>query len=378
VEDYSSKLKTRVVNRIEELPREDWEIVFPKALENYYFFKSLDESSFEQFKFFYILIYDNDVPVGATSCFIMDFPIDIAVSGFLKKPLGFIKKLLPRIFNLKALMCGLPMGEGRIGILKNPDMVMAAISQALEEIAKKQKAPLVIFKDFNNSYGDILGPLLKKGYSKIESFPSTDMKIDFASFDDYLKTLNQSSRDNLKRNLKKADKVKIELTVKNALEEEELSQAYGLYLETYNKQEMGFEKLPIEFFRNVARNMPEEARFFLWRIEGKPVAFAFCLVSGDYFIDYYLGFDYSVAYRYFLYFVRFRDLLKWCIEHGIARYEMGATTYEPKRRLDFNFIRLYFYVRLRNKLFNKFSSLVIHFMKPENFDPIFEHLDNRS
>ncbi|MCK9604549.1 MAG: GNAT family N-acetyltransferase, partial [Candidatus Omnitrophica bacterium] len=194
----------------------------------------------------------------------------------------------------------------------------------------------------------------------------------------YLKTLNQSSRDNLKRNLKKADKVKIELTVKNALEEEELSQAYGLYLETYNKQEMGFEKLPIDFFRNVARNMPEEARFFLWRMEGKPVAFAFCLVSGDYFIDYYLGFDYSVAYRYFLYFVRFRGLLEWCIEHGIKRYEMGATTYEPKRRLDFNFIRLYFYVKLRNKLFNKFSSLIIHFMKPENFDPIFEHLDNRS
>ncbi len=373
--NITSKITVKVVNRITELPEEDWKSVFPKALENYHFFKTLDESNFEQFKFFYMLVYENNTPVGATSCFITNFPISIAVKGFLKRFLGLIEMVLPRIMNPKTLICGLPMGEGRIGISADAGIVMQEINAALEKLAKEQKAALIIYKDFNNSYTGIFNPIIKNGYLKLESFPSTDMEVNFNDFDGYLKRLSSSSRENLKRNLKKSDeKAKIELTVKNALGAEELNQVYRLYLQTYNKQEMGFEKLPIDFFANIAKNMPEETRFFLWRIEGKLIAFAFCLVEGNYFIDYYLGFDYSVARLYSLYFVRFRDLMKWCIAHGIKRYEMGATTYEPKKRLDFNFIRLYCYIKHRNRFINRFSGFISYFLKPERFEPIFKHL----
>ena len=375
--DTTSKFNVKVVDRIAKLPEEDWKSVFPKALENYHFFKTLDESFSDQFKFFYILVYKDDLPVGATSCFITNFPLSIAVKGFFKNFLGFIERIIPCIFNPRTLICGLPMGEGRIGIIGDSEAVMREINSTLGKLAKEQKAQLIIYKDFNSSYKDMFKPVIKNGYLKMESFPSTDMEIDFRDFEWYLKTLSQSSRENLRRNLRKVDaKVKIELTVKNALEgEEELRQVHELYLETYNKQEMGFEKLPLDFFVNIAKNMPDETRFFLWKIEGKLVAFALCLVSGNYFIDYYLGFDYSVAHQYFLYFVRFRDLLKWCIDHGIKRYEMGVTTYEPKRRLGFNFIRLYLYIKHRNKLINGFSGLIGHFLGPKNFDSIFKEMD---
>jgi hypothetical protein len=375
--ELEPKLTTKVVNRITKLPEKDWISVFPKALENYLFFKTLDESSFEQFEFFYILVYDNNVPVGATSCFITNFPLSIAVKGFLKRFLGIIEMAVPRILNPKTLICGLPMGEGRIGIAGNTELVMNELNSALEKLAEEQRAALIIYKDFNSSYKDALRPLIKNGYIKLESFPSTDMEVNFNDFDGYLKRLSSSSRENLRRNLKKADaKAKIELTVKNALEPEELQQAYQLYLQTYNKQELGFEKLTIKFFINIAKNMPDETRFFLWRIEGKLAAFAFCLTKEDYFIDYYLGFDYAVAHIYSLYFVRFRDLMKWCIAHGIKRYEMGTTTYEPKKRLDFNFIRLYLYIKHRNKFINRFTGLISFFLKPEKFDPVFKHLSH--
>jgi len=372
-----SKLNVKVVNRIAELPENDWKSVFPKALENYRFFKALDESSFDKFKFYYILVYEDNVPLGATSCLIANFPLSIAVTGFPRKILVITEKLIPCILNPKTLICGLPMGEGRIGIAGKTEIVMKEINNALEKLAKEQKADLIMYKDFNSSYDDLLRPVLENGYLRLESFPSSDMEVNFRSFEEYLKKLSPSSRENLKRNLKRADaKAKIELTVKNAVEGEELRQVHELYLQTYNKQEVGFEKLPIDFFANVAKNMPDETRFFLWRIEGRLVAFAFCLVSGDYFIDYYLGFDYSVSHIYSLYFVRFRDLMKWCIDHGIKRYEMGPTTYEPKRRLDFNFIRLYLYLKHRNKLVNRFSGIISYFLKPENFDPVFKHLSS--
>jgi len=106
------------------------------------------------------------------------------------------------------------------------------------------------------------------------------------------------------------------------------------------------------------------------------VSFAFCLIRGNYFIDYYLGFDYSIAHKYNLYFIRFRDLLKWCIANGVKKYEMGVTTYEPKRRLGFDFVRLYFYIKHRNRLINPFLKIIGHFIKPENFDPVFDTMDN--
>jgi len=374
--NFKQKLTVRVVNKITELPEGDWKSVFPKVLENYYFFKTLDESSFNQFNFFYILVYNNNTPVGATSCFITDFPISIAVNGLLRKFLRVIETILPRLLNPRTLVCGLPMGEGRIGTTGDTETVMTKIKSALEELAKEQKAALIIYKDFNNSYQDMFKPVIEDSYLKLESFPSTDMKIDFSDFDGYLKRLSSSSRENLRRNLKKADaKAKIELAVKNELDEVELHQAHQLYLQTYNKQELGFEKLPIDFFTNIAKNMPNETRFFLWRIESKLVAFAFCLMSGDYFIDYYLGFDYSVSRLYSLYFVRFRDLMHWCITHGIKRYEMGATTYEPKKRLDFDFIRLYLYIKHRNKFINRFAGPISYFLKPERFDPVFKQMN---
>jgi predicted N-acyltransferase len=132
---------------------------------------------------------------------------------------------------------------------------------------------------------------------------------------------------------------------------------------------MGFELLPIEFFKNISRNMPRHTKFFLWRIKGKLVAFLLCLVSEDMLIDYYVGLDYSVAHKHHLYFIKFRDTLNWCIRHKIERYEMGITGYEAKRRLRFDFIPLYLYAKLRNRMLRPVFNLICQFLKFENFDP---------
>ena len=372
-------IKIKIAKRIEEIPPPEWFGIFPEVLENYYFFKSLDESQFEQFSFFYIIVYDNSIPIGVTSCFTMRFPFDILVKGPFRIALNFIKKPLPYILNPKVLICGLPMGQGRIGIGGDPAEVIEAVVGTMEKIAKNEKATMLMFKDFIKAYDDNLTPLLKKGFVKVESLPSTKMGVRFSNFDEYLKTLSHASRDGLKRKFKKIDgKVKIDLEISNKLEAAELKEVYGLYMQTFNRQEIVLEKVPLDFFVHIAANMPDETKYFLWRIEGKIVAFAFCLASKGHFIDYYLGLDYSIAHQYSLYFIRFRDLMKWCIEHGIKEYEMGVTTYEPKRRLGFKFIRLYFYIKHRNKLINPFIRIVVYFIKPERFDPVFGAMQDKA
>jgi predicted N-acyltransferase len=237
---------------------------------------------------------------------------------------------------------------------------------------------VLMFKDFTHAYEDTMSPLLKKGFSKIESLPSADMDISFNSFDEYLKTLSGVSRYDLRRKLKKVDgKVKIDLEITNALADEVVPRVYELYLETLNNNELGLERVPVDFFKQISKNMPKEVKYFLWRIEGKIVAFAFCLVSGEHFVDYYLGFDYSVAHQYSLFFVRFRDLMNWCIAHGMKKYEIGVTAYEPKKRLRFKFLPLYFYLKHRNKLINPFVRIIGYFIRPGNFDPVLKDINRK-
>jgi predicted N-acyltransferase len=196
------------------------------------------------------------------------------------------------------------------------------------------------------------------------------MNVWFRDFEEYLGTLSAASRYDLRRKFRKVDgQVKFHLEIVDALDDRTLHEVYRLYLEIVDRHDMGFEMLPPAFFRNVAKNMPGRTKYFLWKLDGKLAAFLLCLVSDEMLIDYYVGLDYSVAHKYHLYFVKFRDVLNWCIKHGIKRYEMGITGYEPKRRLGFEFIPLYLYVKLRNRAFRPVFKAVCQFLKFENFDP---------
>lgn len=363
-------LKTVVVRKISELPPDHWNKVFPNVLESYNFFKALDESNLEQFSFYYIMVYDHKVPVGAAACFLMNYSLDTSIKGSLRRITNFIRKFIPNIFSLKALICGMPLGQGSIGIVGHTDTVIKSILRRMEQIARKNRVAIIAFKDFDQTYTALLDPLQKFGFYKFDGLPSTELKVWFKDFEEYLKTLSSANRYDLRRKFSKVDgRVAISLETVVDLKDGTLQDVYQLYLDMVNKHDMGFELLPIEFFRNISKNMPEHTKFFLWRIEDKLVAFLLCFVSDDLFTDYYLGLDYSVAYKYHLYFIKFRDALNWCIKHGIKKYDMGYTGYESKRRLNFDLVTLYIYVKLRNRMLRPVFNFICQFLKFENFDP---------
>lgn len=363
-------LKTKVAGKITDIPADDWNKVYPDILESYDFYRTLDGAGLDQFTMTYIVVYDRNIPVAATACFLMDYSLDTSISGPLRRMTNSIKKIIPNIFSLKAVICGMPMGQGRIGITGNADAIMQAISRRMERIARKNKASIVAFKDFDRAYINMLDPLQSKGFTRFDSLPTTMLNVPFKDFDEYLMTLSSASRYDLRRKFKKVDgHVNMDMKIVDAVDGGELREAYKLYLDIVAKHDMGFELLPIEFFRDISTNMRGRTKYFLWRIDGKLVMFLLGLVSKDLFIDYYVGFDYSAALKYHLYFVKFRETLNWCIRNNIKQYEMGITGYEPKRRLGFDFIPLYIYAKLRNRAMRPVFNLACRFLKFENFDP---------
>lgn len=363
-------LRTRVIQKIEEIPAEEWNKIFPKVPEGYYFLKTLEGSNFDQFSFFYILVYEHKQLIGCAPVFKVNYSLDTSINGPLRQISNTIKRIFPRLFSLKSLVCGIPMGQGQMGISGFTPTILLAIERRMEALARKVHAPIIAFKDFDRSYDHYFEPLIKnKDYLKIDSLPMTSLEINFSNFDDYLKTLSGATRYDIRRKLKKASRVKIEPSVESTLDASTLDEVYSLYLQTVETHDMGFEIVPKDFFRLISKNMPKETKFFLWRINGKLAAFVFCLVSNGVLLDYYLGFDYTPAHEFHLYFVKFKDVLDWCLKHRIKTYEMGATGYEPKRRLNFKFVPVYLYVKSRYKIFTPVLKCLCAILKFENFDP---------
>ncbi|MBF0478040.1 MAG: GNAT family N-acetyltransferase [Candidatus Omnitrophica bacterium] len=366
-----SPLTASIYRSVDEISVDAWGRIFPSVAENYFFYKVIEKTFPKEYKFYYLAIYQDNNIVCLVPAFVTEFALDTTIKGPLKYFTQKIRKIFPHLFTIKVFICGNPLSAGKMGVVQhNQSQIAHMLEQTITAISQQEKINICAFKDFHQTYTSFLDHLLASRFHKIPSFPSVELKINFKSFDEYLSTLSKSTRKSLKKKFKEIDDQKVlKVEVANNLGDL-LDEAYILYLNTLKKSEIQFEILPKSFFKNIAENMPNAAKFFLWKLNGKLVAFDLCLLHDNHLVDEYIGLDYDVAYQYHLYFDSYRVIIKWCIDQGILNYEAGALNYEPKKRLDFTFNLQYIYVKHRNPIINIFIKILGIMLKPENFDPI--------
>jgi len=122
--------------------------------------------------------------------------------------------------------------------------------------------------------------------------------------------------------------------------------------------------------------MPERTRFFLWRLEGRIVAFSVCLVHDGTIYDEYLGLDYSVALDLHLYFYTIRDILSWAMENGLTFYCSSPLNYDPKLHLGFSLAPLDLYVRHARSSLNPIFGRVVKWLEPTHHDQVLRRFSN--
>ncbi|MDP3788941.1 MAG: GNAT family N-acetyltransferase [Candidatus Omnitrophota bacterium] len=361
-----SIITAKTTKNIGDIAPADWNRIYPDSLRDHSFLKSVQDSGFEGFSYSYITLYKDGAVISAVPCFTMTYSFATTT------------KALPSILKIKALICGSPVGYSRINVLdKDKETAVKAVTNAMADMAKHERASILAFKDFPPSCDPMLGCLEKQGFSKVNGYPAVELDIDFKSFDEYMKRLSHSTRKDLKRKFRDAENLgRIDFEVVSnvrGLEDE----VYGLYLQTFLKSNVQFEKIPKAFLQAVSENMPDNVRYFLWRIKGRLAAFDLCLVSNGTLSDEYVGMDYPVAYDYSLYFITFRDVISWCIKNNIRKYESGALTYEPKKRLDLRFVPLYTYVKHNNRFINPAFKVVSRLLGPENHDSVLKDMKKK-
>jgi predicted N-acyltransferase len=330
------------------------------------------------FEHHYLLIQDDAGEVRAIQpVFFVRQNLVEGVRGRIRSIVNRIRKIFPRFLTMRVLMVGCAAGTGDLGTCKEDELFVAkALQSSLRIYARRNKASLVVFKDFPANYRAPLEVLYSGGYVRIPSMPMTRLSLHYKNWDEYFATLSKATRKDLRRKFRKAERAPtLEMEVVTDVTPC-IDEIYPLYLAVHERSTLKFETLTKEYFRAVGQQMPEKTRFFIWRQNSKIVAFSFCLVCGDAIYDECIGLDYDVALDLHLYFYTLREIISWALEHTLKYYYSNPLNYEPKLHLDCELVRLDLYVMHTNRLLNPIFRRLIKYLGPTRHDPVLRRFPN--
>lgn len=330
------------------------------------------EDTLAGFEYGYFVLEDAAGAVEAVQPF---FSADVdplmTASAPIRHAIASLRRLFPDAFRMRALMVGCAAGEGHLAGASREQATRLAtcLHEALLPYARQTGVQLVVLKEFPVGYREALSCFSENGYTRIPSLPMTRLNIAYSSFDEFMRSaLSRATRKNLRRKFRKGASgapITMELVTDVDAVVDEI---YPLYLNVYARSRLRFEKLTREYLCRLAREMPDRARFFVWRQSSRPVAFSLCMTDGDTIYDEYLGLDYSVALDLHLYFWTLRDVVQWAIEHGYSWYVSTALNYDPKRRLGCELVPLDLYVAHTARLGNWILRRALPLLDPTKRD----------
>jgi predicted N-acyltransferase len=356
-----------------------WKRALQNKCQDHRYYEIVDETLACGFEHHYLLLENGSGDIIAIQpVFFVRQNLVEGVPGKVRSIVDRIRKVFPHFLTMRVLMVGCGAGTGDLGTREKSDepCVAEALQATLRTYARQNKASLVVFKDFPASYRSALETLLSTGYARIPSMPMTRLSLHYLNWDEYFSTLSKATRKDLRRKFRKADRApKIDMEVVNDVAPL-VEEIYPLYLAVHERSALKFETLTKDYFRAVAQRMPDRARFFMWRQNGKIVAFSFCLVCGDAIYDECIGLDYCVALDLHLYFYTLRDIISWALQQGLKYYYSNPLNYEPKLHLDCELVPLDLYVMHTNPLLNPIFRRIIKYLGPTRHDPVLRKFPN--
>ena len=365
------------------IPPEDYKI-WVAGFEGYpvdhRYYELVHESLKDQFAHYYLLLKDAGGVTRAIQPFlIVSQDLATGTPSVFRSLLTPIRRRFPGFLKVRMLMVGCSAGEGDIALEKESRDIawtIDALKESLTPVARRLKAMLVVFKDFPKSYRRSLDRLQLFGFTRVPSMPATKLCLDFPDFEAYLKTrVGYTMRKNLRRKLRKTEGRPIECEIVADISPY-VEEVYPLYRQTLGRSELKFEELTKSYLCELGRRMGDRASFFIWRLEGRIVAFASTIVHNGVLRDNYIGLDYSVALEYHLYFVTWRDTIIWALKNGIHTYHSAPLNYDPKYHFRMELEPLDLYVRAPNGWLNTVFRRILPLLEPTRYDPVIRKFAN--
>jgi hypothetical protein len=301
----------------------------------------------------------------------MAYRLDTSLQG----PLRALVAPVAALATLRLVGLGSPLAE-RCHIGFDPalapagrDAALHVLLGAVEGHARANRIGLLAVKDLAGPDAAEVAPVLRAhGFASIASLPLAVLDVPTTEAD-YLAALSSATRKDVRRKLRGAGRVAVEVTHDIAGVAAEIEALYGetRALSRFDYGEL--EELPPGYFPSVARALGEDAAFVLYRVDGRLAAFNLLLLSEDRVIDKFLGMRYPLAREHDLYVLSWMTNLRLCLERGARRLQTGQTAYAPKLRLGSRLEPAEVWFRHRNPAVNALMRLLAPLLAFDRNDP---------
>lgn len=343
----------RIMKTLREINPDSWNACFAGVVENYEYLLAVEEAGIKGFSYVYVTAWEQEELIAAMPAFITDYALDTTLQGTGKKITGAIASTFPNLLKVKLACFGSPCAEaGIVGFYpqindsEKPSLLQAMV-EAFECYASTQGCKLMGVKDIPETMENAWKQALQsRGFASLAGMPTAYLDIDFTGVEEYMARLSSATRKNMRRKLRQADAVEIQ-TVHSL--DGLLPEVMALYHDTKNRSDWQFEELTEDYFKGVLANMPEHSFCTLYYVHGQLLAANLLVHDEHTLIDKFFCMS-EAGRKYSLYFFSWFTNIRYCLKHGLKRYQSGQEGYENKLRLGSKLIRNTMVFKHRNAL----------------------------
>jgi hypothetical protein len=369
-------LTARHVPTIADIAREDWSRLFESKAEGWDYFRACERAMPEDFSASAMGAYAGDTLVAAAPLFRTDYRLDLSLEGPLKPAVEWLYKHARKFVVVPVLGMGSPLTEEcPIGFAPELNAsarlaAFGALLQGMDALAKAEKIPLLALKDITDrDAARAHVPLSQMGFTRVATLPLATLHLPFEDEEGYLASLSASMRSDLRKKMRRAANVNIEIRDSIDGIEDELVELFEETKANRKTDYGAFDEVPASYFREVMQAMPGNARLMLARVGGKLASFNIFLIEPDRVIGKYVGMRYALAREHNLYFVNWMTTARFCMERGIPWLQTGHTSYKQKVRLGCRLKRSWVYFRYRSAFINPLFKVFGPMMAFDAMDP---------
>jgi hypothetical protein len=369
-----------VISRREAMQCRHWANAFGAQAKDRRYYELVEDTIHEEFDYRYFAVRDwNGEICGIQPFFILDLDLLVGAKPRIGRLTRLIRRLWPRFMRARTLMVGCAAGEGHLDGKDEFTRRSNArlLASAIVKEARGLKAGLIVLKEFPAEYRLALECFLHHDFTRIPSLPNVRLNIDYSSFDEYMRrALSGGTRRQLRKKFRATEKAApIQLSIVDDITPI-IEEVYPLYLQVYHRSKLHFERLTKAYFCGLGHRIGDKVRFFIWRQNGKMVAFGSCILQGDTIHAEYLGLDYAVALDLHLYHYTFRDIINWGIAGRYKWLRSSSLNYDPKLHLRYQLDPIDLYVRHTSTICNSVFSRILPWLEPTRYDKTLKKFAN--
>ncbi len=382
-----SAAQVRVVRHgsIREIDEVLWDSINLKQdlFHSHRFIRSLEDANVESSRFWYLLFYQNGVPVATAVLSSFRVSLDLLMTGLA---LGFVDRLrswFPSLLKVEILFCGLPISIGKHALtLSDPslsDTVLDLLVREMTEISRQHGIRLLCAKEFLEEETPTTDRFTRHHFLRRKSLPAMTLKIRWPDFSSYLRAMRHPYRRHILRSLKKLD-----LTEPTILTDPGHHQHPGkpalvladsrtssprrfheMYLNVMEHAGTKLETLNGAFFDHLYRNLDREMAVLSVTKGEQILATSLVTFCGSTMTFLLSGLDYATRDNHDAYFNLVYGMVALAIRRGYSRIDLGQTAYWVKQCAGAESRSVYFYLRAERWYVNRLLKMSRWLLFPE-------------